>query len=171
MRTLGHGKAEKEAACGALQWRRGEAPNAALRLSPTFVADKGQRMKPHAASATINARARPHATSRRMLSNSPFEPRRATRCADSYSEPASKATKQGNKALKDQCRRWALRTRTERWGSRRRSADPYAGSGREAIGLLARLGDRTSGIREVRALRPKSGGGQAGARGNTRPAN
>jgi hypothetical protein len=71
-----------------------------LRLSPTFVADNGQRMKPHAASATINARARPHATGRRMLSNSPFEPRRATGCADSYREPASKATKQGDKALK-----------------------------------------------------------------------
>ena len=67
MRTLGHGNAEKEAACGALQWRRGEAPNAALRLSPTFAADIGQRTKPHAASATINARAKPHARAWRML--------------------------------------------------------------------------------------------------------
>ena len=56
MRTLGHGKAEKEAVSGALQWSRGEAPNAALRLSPTFAADNGQRTKPQAASATINAR-------------------------------------------------------------------------------------------------------------------
>ena len=67
MRTLGLGKAENEAARGALQWSRGEAPNAALRLSPTFVADNGQRMKPHAASATIHARAKPHALARRML--------------------------------------------------------------------------------------------------------
>ena len=67
MCTLGRGRAEKEAASGALQWSRGEAPNAALRLSPTFVADKGQRMKPHAVSATIKARAKPHATARRML--------------------------------------------------------------------------------------------------------
>ena len=92
MRTLGHGKAEKDAASGALQWRRGEAPNAALRLSPTFAADNGQRMKPHAASATINARAKPHATARRMLSKSPFGLRRATGWADLYREPASKAT-------------------------------------------------------------------------------
>src|SRR4029077_11682723 len=72
MRTLGHGKAEKEAVSGALQWSRGEAPNAALRLSPTFAADNGQRTKPQAASATINARANPHATARRMLSKSPY---------------------------------------------------------------------------------------------------
>ena len=93
MRTLGHGKTEKEAVWGALQWRRGEAPNAALRLSPTFAADNGQRMKPHAVSATIKARAKPHATGRRMLSKSPFKPRRATGWADSYREPASKATR------------------------------------------------------------------------------
>ncbi len=76
MRTLGHGNAEKVAAWGAVQWRRGEAPNAALRLSPTFTADKGQRMKPHAASATTNARTEPHAKGRRMLSRSPFAARR-----------------------------------------------------------------------------------------------
>src|ERR1700733_6309931 len=88
MRTLGQGRAEKDASRGALQWRRGEAPNAALRLSPTFAADNGQRMKPHAASATINARATPHAMARRMLTKSPFEPRRTTGYADSYRERA-----------------------------------------------------------------------------------
>src|SRR3984957_14007056 len=93
MRTLGQGRAEKDASRGALQWRRGEAPNAALRLSPTFAADNGQRMKPHAASATINARATPHAMARRMLTKSPFEPRRTTGYADSYRERASKATR------------------------------------------------------------------------------
>src|ERR1700734_1179383 len=72
MRTLGRGKMEKEAVSGALQWSRGEAPNAALRLSPTFAAVNGQRMTPHAVSATIKARAKPHATARRMLSKSPL---------------------------------------------------------------------------------------------------
>src|SRR6202035_5158621 len=72
MRTLGRGKMEKEAVSGALQWSRGEAPNAALRLSPTFAAVNGQRMNPHAVSATIKARAEPHATARRMLSKSPL---------------------------------------------------------------------------------------------------
>src|SRR5271170_1785552 len=76
MRTLGRGKMEKEAVSGALQWSRGEAPNAALRLSPAFAADNGQRMKPHAVSATIKARAKPHATARRMLSKSPLGPKR-----------------------------------------------------------------------------------------------
>jgi hypothetical protein len=72
MCTLGRGKMEKEAVSGALQWSRGEAPNAALRLSPAFAADNGQRMKPHTVSATIKARAKPHATARRMLSKSPL---------------------------------------------------------------------------------------------------
>src|ERR1700735_2275275 len=72
MCTLGQGRAEKDASRGALQWRRGEAPNAGLRLSPTFAADNGQRMKPHAVSATIKARAKPQATARRMLSKSPL---------------------------------------------------------------------------------------------------
>src|ERR1700722_17381190 len=74
MRTLGRGKTEKEAVSGALQWRRGEAPNAVLSLAPTFAADNGQLMKPHAVSATIKARAKPHATARRMLSKSPLDP-------------------------------------------------------------------------------------------------
>src|ERR1700760_3660846 len=77
MRTLGHGKKEKDAALGALQCNRGEAPNAALRLAPTFAADSGQRTKLHAASATINARARPHAVTRRILSSPPFDSRLA----------------------------------------------------------------------------------------------
>src|SRR5277367_5647567 len=93
MRTLGRGKAEKDAAWGALQWRRGEGPNAALRLSPTFAADNDQRTKPHAASATINARAKPHATARRMLSKSPYQASTNTWMRRfSYREPASKAT-------------------------------------------------------------------------------
>ena len=92
MRTLGRGRTEKEAVLGALQWSRGEAPNAALRLSPTFVAVNGQRMKPHAASATIKARAKPHATARRMLSKSPLGSGERPNEANSYREPASKAT-------------------------------------------------------------------------------
>ena len=93
MRTLGHGNAEKVAALGALQWRRGEAPNAALRLSPTFAADNGQRMKPHAASATINARAKPHATGRRMLPIVSFRASASNRDAPTHSRvPASEAT-------------------------------------------------------------------------------
>ena len=54
MRTLGQGRTEKVAACGALQCRRGEAPKAAFKLSPTFAADNGQRANPHAASARID---------------------------------------------------------------------------------------------------------------------
>src|SRR5262249_52417626 len=96
MSTLGHGRAEKDAASGAVQWRRGDAPNAALRLSPTLAAANGQRMKPQAASATVNARAKPHATARRMLSRSPFEPRSALGSVDPYREPASKATRGRN---------------------------------------------------------------------------
>src|SRR6516225_2341491 len=72
MRTVGHGRAVKDAASGALQWRRGDAPNAALRLAPTLAADNGQRTRPHA-KAPINARVRPHATPRRMLSQTPSE--------------------------------------------------------------------------------------------------
>ena len=74
IQTFGHGKAAKDAARGALQWRRGEAPNAALRLSPTLIAVSGQRTNPQPMSATINARAKPHATTRRMVSKSPLSP-------------------------------------------------------------------------------------------------
>src|ERR1700689_4847059 len=97
MRTLGRGKMEKEAVSGALQWSRGEAPNAALRLSPTFAADNGQRMKPHAVSATIKARAKPHATARRMLSKSPLGP------SDRMGRFIPRTSKQGDNALNDQC--------------------------------------------------------------------
>ena len=61
------GKAEKVAARGAPQCSRGQAPSAALRLSPTFRADNGQRMKPQAASVMTNVRTEPHAKRRRML--------------------------------------------------------------------------------------------------------
>ena len=93
MRRLGHGKAVKDAARGALQCRRGEAPKAALRLSPTFTADNGQRTKPHAPSAAISARAEPHATARRMFSTSPYPaPANRPERAVSYRVPASKTT-------------------------------------------------------------------------------
>ncbi len=68
---LGQGSAEKLADPGPRQCRRGKAPNAALRLSPTFGADSGQRVNPHNPSAAINAAAQPNATARRMCSASP----------------------------------------------------------------------------------------------------
>src|SRR5579864_2595697 len=88
MRTLGHGKATKNAASGALQWRRGEGPNAALRLSPTFAAASGQRTNPQPMSATINARAEPHATARRMVSRPPLFPGLARRPGEQAEAPS-----------------------------------------------------------------------------------
>src|SRR5271170_2664475 len=98
MRRQGQGNAEKVAACGALQRRRGEAPKAALRLSPTFAADNGQRANPHAASAKINATAEPHATARRMLLTSPSPRRRRTARAakDSRRQKNSRRKRVGN---------------------------------------------------------------------------
>ena len=92
MRRLGQGRTENVAACGALQCRRGEAPKAAFRLSPTLAADNGQRINPIAASARINATAQPNATARRMLCTPPCRPRRATGRAvgDSYRESGFK---------------------------------------------------------------------------------
>ena len=157
MRTLGQGKAEKDAVWGALQWRRGEAPNAALRLSPTFAADNGQRIKPHAVSAAINARAKPHATARRMLSKSPYQASTNNWMRRSYREPPSKAT--------------SAEISIETKGAR--GADGNA----EACGAVWRspsriwrrgcrsafsTGGPASRIRELRALRPESGGEWAG---------
>ena len=81
MRRLGQGRAEKVAACGALQCRRGEAPKAAFKLSPTLAADNGQRANPHAASARMDATAQPHATARRMLGTPPSTPSPTIGCA------------------------------------------------------------------------------------------
>src|SRR5271166_7165737 len=90
MRRLGQGRTEKVAAWGALQCRRGDAPKAAFKLSPTFAADNGQRANPHAASARIDAAAQPHATARRMLRTSPSAPLRTTGCAVNESWPAKR---------------------------------------------------------------------------------
>ena len=154
MRTFGHGKAEKDAAWGALQWRRGEAPNAALRLSPTFIADNGQRMKPHAASATINARAKPHATARRMVSTSPFAaPANRTR------RLIPRTGEQGDNALKHH-------------GQRAHGEHGNGGAWGHARSPTLDLTKRGSGTgrmcSDVRALRPKHGGEQARENGKPR---
>src|SRR3984957_5559034 len=118
MRTLGRGKREKEAVSGAFQWSRGEAPKAALRLSPTFAAVNGQRMKPHAVSATIKARAKPHATARRMLSKSPLGPERPMR-------PIHSANRQARRPRDEKpMRTMAPEARTGELASRRGLAIP-----------------------------------------------
>src|ERR1700722_6427890 len=158
MRTLGRGKREKEAVSGAFQWSRGEAPKAALRLSPTFAAVNGQRMKPHAVSATIKARAKPHATAWRMLSKSPLGPERPMR-------PIHSANRQARRPRDEKpMRTKAPEARTGELASRRRSSDPYAATGREAIGLRSRRVPAASRVREGPALRPKGGCKQTGAK-------
>src|ERR1700722_78069 len=158
MRTLGRGKTEKEAVSGALQWSRGEAPNAALRLSPTFAADNGQRMKPHAVSVTINARAKPHAAAPRMLSKSPLGP------SDRMGRfiPRTEATRQ---RAESSMQTMAPEARTDELASGAAvSAIPRPHLAKRQSAYVADWSPLCHVSVRVRALRPKGGCEQRGAK-------